>query len=118
MSRPRRLIVILGLIAGICLQGFALAGQMTAFARDGDAVHAVLHADAVAHHHEGDGSIHKDGSKKSLDHLKADCCVQVAGVLPQGVPSVPEVPLDRTRTETRPDAYDPPFLEGLMRPPR
>ena len=118
MPRPRRILVVFCLIAGLCLQGFALARQMSAFAQDGDAAHAAMHLDAVAHHHEGDGSIHKDASKQSLEHLKADCCVQVAGLLPHGAPAVPALPLDRSRAEARHDAHDSPFLEGLMRPPR
>ena len=118
MHRTHRFLVVLGLIAGICLQGFALAGQMTAFARDGGAEHAAMHMDSVAHHHEHDGKIHKDGSKQSVDHLKADCCVQVAGVLPSSVPPVQTMPAGRSTAEPRPEAHDSPFLEGLMRPPR
>lgn len=114
----RRTFLVVCLIAGLCLQGFALARQMTAFGKGGDAVHAALHLDAVVHHHDGDGSIHRDASKKSIDHLKADCCVQVAGLLPQSAPPVPVLPLDRSRAELRPDAHDSPYLEGLMRPPR
>jgi hypothetical protein len=118
MPRPRRILVVFCLIAGLCLQGFALARQMSAFAQSGDAEHAAMHLDAVAHHHEGDGSIQRDSSKKSLEHLKADCCVQVAGLLPHVTPSVPALPLDRSRAEPRHDAHDSPFLEGLKRPPR
>ena len=118
MPRTRRILVTVCLIAGLCLQGFALARQMTALAQGGDAAHAAMHLEAVAHHHGDDGSIQRDDSRKSLDHLKAECCVQVSGVLPQGVAAVPELPLDRSRAEMRAKAYDPPFLEGLMRPPR
>src|SRR5262245_29755304 len=118
MPRTRRIFLVFWLVAGLCLQGFALAGQMTALAKGGDAAHAALHMDGVAHHHEGDGSIQKDESKKSLDHLKSDCCFQVAGVLPQGAASVPQMPLDRSHAVLRADEYDPPFLEGLIRPPR
>lgn len=118
MPRTRRLLVVFWLVAGLCLQGFALSREMSALGQGGDAAHAAMHLDAVAHHHDDDGSIRKDTSKKSLEHLKADCCVQVAGLLPQAVAAVPGMPLDRSRAELRDDAYDPPFLEGLMRPPR
>ena len=116
--RLRNALLVFCLVAGLCLQGFALAGQMVALAQGGDPAHAAMHMDSVAHHHEHDGSIHKDASRKSIDHLKADCCVQVAGVLPQGVPPVPQMPVDRSRAGLLPDAHDSPFLEGLMRPPR
>ena len=118
MPRTRRLLVVFWLVAGLCLQGFAPAGGMTALGRDGDAAHAALHLEAVAHHHGEDGSIREDTSKKSIDHLKAEGCSQVAGLLPQGVATVPEMPLDGARLELRAQAYDPPFLEGLIRPPR
>lgn len=118
MPRPRRILVVFCLVAGLCLQGFALARQLAEFGKTGDAAHAALHLDGVAHHHEGDGSIRADSSKSSLDHVSADCCVQAAGLPPQGAPSVPALPLDRSRAELRVDAYAPPFLEGLMRPPR
>lgn len=113
----RRLLLVICLIAGIGLQGFALARQLSEFGKAGDAAHAAMHLDGVAHHHDGHG-IHKDASKKSLDHLKADCCMQVAGVLPEGAPSLPEMPVDRSGAQLPPDGHDPPFLEGLMRPPR
>jgi hypothetical protein len=118
MSRARHILVVFWLAAGLCLQGFSLSRELSALGQGGDAVHAAMHLDSVAHHHDHDGAIHKDGSKKSIDHLKADCCVQVAGLPPQGVAAVPALPLDRSRAQHRLDAYDPPFLEGLMRPPR
>ena len=114
----RKALLVFCLIAGLCLQGFALAGQMSAFARDGGATHSALHIEAVAHHHDPDGSIQRDSSKKSLKHLQADCCVQLAAVLPEGVPAVPAAPLDRSRVHAGADGHDSPFLEGLMRPPR
>jgi hypothetical protein len=118
MPRARRILVVFWLVAGLCLQGLAPAGEMAALGRDGDVAHAALHLEAVAHHHGEDGSIKKDDSKKSLEHLKADGFVQVGAVLPQGVADVAAMPLDSSRAEPRARAYDPPFLEGLMRPPR
>jgi hypothetical protein len=114
----RRLAIAFCLVTGLLAQGFALAGQMVAFAQGGDAIHAAMHLESVAHHHGQDGSIHKDASRKSLKHLQADCCVQLAAVLPEGTPAVPAVPLDRSRIDTGVDERDSPFLEGLKRPPR
>ena len=118
MPRARRILVVFWLAAGLCLQGFAHAREMAALGLGGDAAHATLHLEAVAHHHDDDGSIRTDTSTRSLDHLKADCGLQVAGLLPQVAAGVPEMPHDRSRAPVRVDAYDPPFLEGLRRPPR
>ena len=113
----RRLVLVFCLIAGLVIQGFALAGQLSAFAQGG-ALHAALHLEKVAHHHDHHGSIHKDGSKKSLNHVQADCCLQLAAVLPEGAPVMPVVPMDRSRADGGTDGHDSPFLEGLKRPPR
>lgn len=115
----RRLVLVVCLIAGLCLQGFALAGQMAALAKAGDARHAAMHVDYVAHHHEHDGSIHKDGSGKSLEHVQADCCVQLASVLPTFASAIPDVPVDQSSpADACADGHSSPFLEGLKRPPR
>jgi hypothetical protein len=114
----RRLALVLCLIAGLCLQGFALAGQMAALARTGDAVHSALHLDAVSHHHGHDGSIHKDASKKSLKHVHGGCCMQLAGVLPAAPPKVPGLHVASARLDAADLGHDSPFIEGLKRPPR
>lgn len=113
----RRILIVLCLITGLLAQGFALAGQMAALARSGDAVHSALHLDAIAHHHGHDGSIHQDTSKKSLKHVQGDCCVQLAGMSPDataqlGLPAAP------SRVHAVDQGHDSPFLEGLKRPPR
>ena len=83
----RRAILVFILALSICFEGFALAGQVVARDRGGDAAHALLHAEAVPHHyHHRDGSIPKDPSKKSKQHVHNDCC---AGVLPARRPSIP-----------------------------
>jgi len=114
----RRLALVLWLVAGLCLQGFALAGQMAALARTGDAVHSALHLDAVSHYHADDGSIHKDASKRSLKHVHGDCCIQLAGVLPAAPPGIPGLQVTSPRVDAADHGHDSPFLEGLMRPPR
>lgn len=113
----RRLILVLCLIAGLCLQGFALAGQMAALARTGDALHCALHLDAIAHHHEHDGSIHKDASKKSRVHVQGDCCIQLAGAVPAALAEVPP-PVAAPLASSIDQPRESPFLEGLKRPPR
>jgi len=114
----RRLVLVLCLIACLCLQGFALAGQMAALAASGDALHSALHLDAVSHHHGHDGSIHKDASKKSLKHMHGGCCIQLAGVLPAAPAPAPGLQATSARADAADLGHDSPFLEGLKRPPR
>jgi hypothetical protein len=61
----RKAACVLVLIASICFQGVSLAKQVLAGDRGGDSAHTSLHLDGVAHHHDADGSIHKDTSPKS-----------------------------------------------------
>ena len=106
------------LIASICFQGVALAKQVLAWERSGDAAHSVLHADGVAHHHDEDGSVHKDTSPKSKQHVQNEGCASVAGLPPSRTGALvamdpPQPPADIAR-----EGHGTPFLEGLKRPPR
>lgn len=114
----RRAVLILGLILSIGFQAFALASGVSGWDRGGTAAHSVMHAEHVAHHHERDGTIHKDESKKSLQHVQNDCCVHGACVLPSGVPPLAALPEDRSGIEAVCAGHDSAFLEGLKRPPR
>ena len=114
----RRAILVFLLVASIGFQGIALAGQVVA-REGGDAAHALLHAEAVPHHHDDhDGSIHKDQSKKSKQHVQDDCCASVAGILPSAIRTVPLPQPAREPAAAQPRGHDSPFLEGLKRPPR
>ena len=114
----RHIAIVLCLIAGLLAQGFALAGQVSALGIEGGPAHAALHLDSVAHHHEHDGSIHKDGSTESQQHLQSHCCVSFAGI----PPSTPEVARPFSIADVAVSAvirgHGSPFLEGLKRPPR
>jgi len=113
----RRAILVFLLAASICFQGVALAGQVIARDRSGDAAHAMLHAEAVPHHHHR-GSIHKDQSKESRQHVENDCCTSVAGIPPSAI-RAPQMPQpERESAEAQPRGHDSAFIEGLKRPPR
>lgn len=118
MRRAFRIVALFWLVAGIGFQGVALAAQVSAMAGLGDASHAALHADAVAHHHDVDGSVHEDQSPKSLQHVQHDCCSQFAGVLPQVSLQVPPAGASASLVPAADAAHASAFLEGLRRPPR
>jgi hypothetical protein len=106
------------LIASICFQGIALAKQVLAWERSGDAAHSVLHEGGVAHHHHEDGSVHKDTSPKSKQHVQNDCCSIVAGLPPSGTSAVPALNPSQPPADRAGNKHVAPFLEGLKRPPR
>jgi hypothetical protein len=115
----RRATLAFLLAASICFQGVALAGQVVARDRGGDAAHAMLHAEAVPHHHHRhDGSIHKDLSKKSKQHVQNDCCASVAGIPPSAIRAPQLLQPARQTAEAQPRGHDSAFIEGLKRPPR
>ena len=114
----RRAVLVFVLAVSICFQGIALAGQVAARDRGGDAAHALLHAEAVPHHHHHkDGSIHKDQSKKSKQHLQNDYCAAVAFIPPSSPGTLKTQPA-RVIAEAQPRGHDSAFIEGLKRPPR
>jgi hypothetical protein len=112
-----RAILVFVLAVSICFQGFALAGPVAARDLGGDSAHAVLHAEGVPHHHQHDGSIHKDQSKKSKQHVQDDHCAAVA-FIPSSAPITPEAQPARDISHAQPHGHDSAFLEGLKRPPR
>ena len=114
----RRAILVFLLTASICFQGVALAKQVLAWDRGGDAAHAVLHADRMAHHHHEDGSVHKDTSRKSKQHVQSDGCASAAGIPPSRIGAVAALNPVQPPTGIARDGHDAPFLEGLKRPPR
>ena len=114
----RRAILVFVLVASICFQGVALAGQVIARDRGGDAAHSMLHVEGVAHHHHHDGSVHKDTSKKSKQHVQNDCCASVAGIPSSGIGAIAALNPAHAPADIARSGLDSPFLEGLKRPPR
>lgn len=114
----RKTACVFVLIASICFQGVALAKQVLAWDRSGDAAHSVLHADGVAHHHHEDGSVHKDTSPKSKQHVQSDYCASVAGLPPSDTGAVLALNLSQPPADIARSGHGTPFLEGLKRPPR
>jgi hypothetical protein len=114
----RKAACVFVLIAAICFQGVALAKQVLAWDRSGDAAHSLLHADGVAHHHDEDGAVHKDTSPKSKQHVQNDGCASVAGLLPSGTSAVVALNPSPPHADIARDGHGTPFLEGLKRPPR
>ena len=114
----RRAILVFVLVASICFQGVALAKQVLAWDRSGDAAHSQLHAGSVAHHHHHDGSVHKDLSKKSKQHMQNDCCASLAGIPPSGIGTIASPHAARAAADAERHGNDSPFLERLKRPPR
>ena len=106
------------LIASICFQGVALAKKVLAWERGGDAEHAVLHVDGVAHHHHEDGSVHEDTSPKSKQHVQSEGCASVAGLPPSGTSAVVALNPSQPPAGIAREGHGTPFLEGLKRPPR
>ena len=104
--------------ASICFQGVALAKQVLAWDRSGDAAHAGLHADGVAHHHHEDGSVHQDASQKSKQHVQSDGFASVAGLPPSDTGAVVALNPSQPPADIARNGHGTPFLEGLKRPPR
>jgi hypothetical protein len=114
----RRAILVCVLVVSICFQGMALAGQVVARDRGGDAAHSMLHTEGVPHHHQHDGSIHKDQSKKSMQHVQNDCHASVAAIPPSAIRAMPLPHPARECLAAQPRGHDSAFIEGLKRPPR
>lgn len=105
------------LTVSIGFQGVALGKQASVRDGGGDAAHSMLHADGVAHHHHDDGSVHKDSSTQSKQHVQHDGCAGVAAIPPSGI-GVATLNAAQAPAWAAHDGHDTPFLEGLKRPPR
>lgn len=112
----RRAFFVFVLALSICFQGIALGGQVVARDLGESAAHALMHAEAVPHHHHA-GTIHKDLSKKSMRHVQGDCCACVAFIAPSALGAAQAVPA-RAIAQAEPRGHDSAFIEGLKRPPR
>jgi hypothetical protein len=114
----RRAFLAFLLILSVGFQGIALAGRTLGSDRSGDTAHSMLHAEAVAHHHDHDGRVHKDSSDESKRHVQPDGFAQVAAVLPSASAEISRLPVASMLVSAMDLAHDSPFLEGLKRPPR
>lgn len=102
----------------MCWQSLAHAGLGVLLSEGVQKVHAVLHFEGIAHHHDdhGDG-FHKDGSEASQQHAMNDACLFAPALLTEtAVPilclkSVSPAVIELTEPPS-------PFLSGPDRPPQ
>lgn len=100
-------------------QAFAAARQAVAFDHEGEfqAVHAEMHLEGSAHHHDEDGVMHQDNSQESIQHMLAEAGPGTAALFHFPQPSLPidRSPLPSVTAELLSPS---PYLDGLRRPPR
>lgn len=102
----------------MCWQSLAYAGAEVLVAEGEELVHAMLHFEGEAHHHDGhDGEFHQDESPASVKHAMNDACVFAPALLTAAV-----LPLLTICSDPPADmhATEPPlpFLSGPERPPK
>lgn len=113
----RRLTTFL-LMLCMCWQSLAYAGVEVLVAEGQELVHAMLHFEGEAHHHDGhDGEFHQDESPDSVQHAMND-----AGVFAPVLPIDAVLPLLTISSDPPADAHatepPPPFVSGPERPPK
>lgn len=113
----RRWLSIL-LVICMCWQSLAYAGLGVLVTEGKEMVHAMLHFEGAAHHHDDHGDVfHQDDSTASEQHLMADACLFAPVLLTEIVLPVPNIgaaPPAVTQVTEPP----PPFLNGPERPPQ
>lgn len=82
-----------------------------------DLAHTVMHWEGTAHHHDDQGAYHQDDSDESAQHILADAALGATALLQAVLPlfSAERMP---SPVATIAAAGPPPFLDGLIRPPR
>ena len=114
----RRLLAVILLLSFFC-QAFATARQTAAFDHEGEfqAVHAEMHLEGSAHHHDEHGVTHQDDSLESIQHMFAEAGPGTAALF--HFPQL-SLPLDRSPAPavTAESVSPSPHLDGLRRPPR
>jgi hypothetical protein len=113
----RRVVAFL-LTLCMCWQSLAYAGAGVLVAEGQELVHAVMHFEGEAHHHDGhDGDFHQGESPASVKHAMNDACVYAPALLTAAV-----LPLLTICSEPPADAAasEPPLpvLRGPERPPK
>ena len=114
----RRLLAVILLLSFFC-QAFATARQVDAFGHEGvfQVVHAEMHLEGAAHHHDEHGVMHQDDSQESIQHMLAEAGPGTAALfnfhqllLPLDCLPAPAVIAESVSPS--------PYLDGLRRPPR
>ena len=114
----RRLFAVILLLSFFC-QAFATARQTAAFDHDGEfhAMHAEMHLEGSAHHHDEHGVMHQDDSLESIQHMLAEAGPGTAALF-----HFPQLSLLLDRSPppavTAESVSPSPHLDGLRRPPR
>lgn len=100
-------------------QAMSWAGAAVLVADASEKLHATLHFEGTAHHHDEQdhGDLQLDESPASAKHLIDDACVYAPALLPVSALVLPGLSLD---VPVAPPAIEAqrPFLAGLERPPR
>lgn len=118
----RRRLTTFILMFCMCWQALAYAGAGVLVAEGDEIVHAMLHFEGAAHHHDDrdhdhDGGVHQDESPASRQHLMDDACLFAPALL-----HVVELPLPVLQSgapaPTAEGSAPRPYLRGLERPPR
>ena len=97
----------------------AMAGQTLALDPDEQiqTEHAAMHLEGLAHHHDEDGVTYQDNSPESMAHMLADASNGTAALIQSSALSLhfDLLPPPAVNAES---AGPPPYLGGLLRPPR
>ncbi len=113
----RRWVSIL-LVLCMCWQSLAYAGLGVLVTEGKEMVHALLHFESTAHHHDGhDGEFHQDESPASTQHAMSDACLFAPGLLTETV--LPVLSIRSAPPAVAHAAAPPlPFLRSPERPPQ
>jgi len=113
----RRGLVLVLLVIAAFWQVAAIAGQTTAFASAEERSHALLHWQEEKHHHHEDGTVTRDDSDESLQHVVADGClsIQALWTIAHATFALDRGPRPSTANEV---ALPAPPPDGPRRPPR
>lgn len=116
----RRWLSIL-LVFCVCWQSLAHAGLGVWAAEGEEVVHALLHFDGSAHHHnvhdDHDAGFHQDDSDESTEHVMSDACLSAPALLTAAVLPVLRVG-SAPPVIAHPTEPPQPFLSGPERPPQ
>ena len=113
----RRTAVLLAVLFAMLWQSIALARPGSTVNVLADLQHAALHWHEEGHHHHDDGSYHLDDSNESVRHVVTDNLSASAALVMSADHDF------ATAGSTSPvgpheSFVPPPFLDGLLRPPR
>ncbi len=100
-------------------QAMSCAGAAVLMSSGNEKLHASLHFEGAAHHHEeqNHADLQLDDSQASTQHLIDDACVHAPALLPVVPLLLGSLGLDEPKARL-PAPAPLPFLAGLERPPR